>query len=340
MIQFGHNDQKVQWPQTYAEARDHLPLMAAHLHRRSAPSRRDADPRDFARAPELRRRPATSCRASATIADARTRQSPEEESVALIDLNPMSVRFYEALGPEFRRARSPMKAATRRITTNTARTRSRDMVVEARAPRIRGSSRACRLISQPTAGSFDPSHLLRPYTNRRHEEYSSSLLHVSACVACLLGARMTRGCAPRCRSQVRADAPGAVINPAIYGQFAEHLGRLIYEGIWVGEKSAIPNTQRLSATMSTAALRGTRRAGAALAWRLLRRRISLARWHWPARVRGRARVNTNWGGVVEDNSFGTHEFMDFAELIGADTVRERQRRHGHAAGDGGLARST
>src|SRR6187455_3366576 len=41
---------------------------------------------------------------------------------------------------------------------------------------------------------------------------------------------------------VRADKPGSVIDPAIYGQFAEHLGRLIYEGIWVGENSAIPNT--------------------------------------------------------------------------------------------------
>ena len=41
---------------------------------------------------------------------------------------------------------------------------------------------------------------------------------------------------------VRADKPGSVINPAIYGQFAEHLGRSVYEGIWVGEKSTIPNT--------------------------------------------------------------------------------------------------
>ena len=41
---------------------------------------------------------------------------------------------------------------------------------------------------------------------------------------------------------VRADQPGAVINRNIYGHFAEHLGRLIYEGIWVGENSSIPNT--------------------------------------------------------------------------------------------------
>ncbi len=42
---------------------------------------------------------------------------------------------------------------------------------------------------------------------------------------------------------IRADQPGPVINPNIYGQFAEHLGAGIYEGIWVGEKSPIPNTQ-------------------------------------------------------------------------------------------------
>src|SRR5688572_18984260 len=42
---------------------------------------------------------------------------------------------------------------------------------------------------------------------------------------------------------VRADQSGSVINPAIYGQFAEHLGRGIYEGVWVGENSPIPNTR-------------------------------------------------------------------------------------------------
>ncbi|MFH7467848.1 hypothetical protein RA282_28615, partial [Pseudomonas syringae pv. tagetis] len=41
----------------------------------------------------------------------------------------------------------------------------------------------------------------------------------------------------------RADQPGAVIQPEVYGQFAEHLGRGIYEGVWVGEDSKIPNTK-------------------------------------------------------------------------------------------------
>ncbi|HEX7773830.1 MAG TPA: hypothetical protein VF435_15520, partial [Pyrinomonadaceae bacterium] len=44
---------------------------------------------------------------------------------------------------------------------------------------------------------------------------------------------------------VHADRPGAIINRNIYGHFAEHLGRLIYEGLWVGENSSIPNTHGL-----------------------------------------------------------------------------------------------
>ena len=115
---------------------------------------------------------------------------------------------------------------------------------------------------------------------------------------------------------VRADTPGAVIDPAIYGQFAEHLGRLIYEGIWVGETSTIPNT------------RGYRNDVIAALKEL---GVPVLRWpggcfadeyNWREGIGPRAdrprKVNTHWGGVVEDNSFGTHEFMDFAELIGAD----------------------
>ncbi|OYW79608.1 MAG: hypothetical protein B7Z26_07780, partial [Asticcacaulis sp. 32-58-5] len=44
-------------------------------------------------------------------------------------------------------------------------------------------------------------------------------------------------------ASLRADTPGPVINRNIYGQFAEHLGRGIYEGIWVGPDSSIPNTR-------------------------------------------------------------------------------------------------
>ena len=111
-----------------------------------------------------------------------------------------------------------------------------------------------------------------------------------------------------------ADAP--VINKEIYGQFAEHLGTCIYGGIWVGEDSPIPNTNGY-------------RNDVLQAMRDLK--VPVLRWpggcfadeyHWvdgigPKENRPRM-VNNNWGGTVEDNSFGTHEFFNLCELIGAE----------------------
>ena len=98
MIQFGHNDQKVQWPQTYAEAattyRAWLRTYIAEVRRRGAtpilvtsPERRNFDAAGHI-VPTLGDYPVA------------VREISKQESVALIDLNPMSVRFYEALGPE------------------------------------------------------------------------------------------------------------------------------------------------------------------------------------------------------------------------------------------------
>jgi alpha-N-arabinofuranosidase len=115
---------------------------------------------------------------------------------------------------------------------------------------------------------------------------------------------------------VRADRPGATIDSNIYGQFAEHLGRGIYEGIWVGEDSPIPNTDGYRNDVVEA---------------LKRLQVPVIRWpggcfadeyHWEDGIGPRdqrpVRINTTWGYVPEPNSFGTHEFMNFAELIGAD----------------------
>lgn len=115
---------------------------------------------------------------------------------------------------------------------------------------------------------------------------------------------------------IRADQPGAKIDRNIYGQFAEHLGRGIYEGVWVGEDSKIPNT------------RGYRNDVVAALKKL---RVPMVRWpggcfadeyHWREGIGPRdkrpVKINTTWGGIEETNAFGTHEFMDFAELIGAD----------------------
>ena len=115
---------------------------------------------------------------------------------------------------------------------------------------------------------------------------------------------------------VHAEQPGAVIDRHVYGQFAEHLGHGIYDGIWVGDHSAIPNERGFRKDV-IAALRALE--------------VPVVRWpggcfadeyHWRDGIGPRDQrpvtVNTNWGGVAEPNQFGTHEFMDFVELIGAD----------------------
>jgi alpha-N-arabinofuranosidase len=118
------------------------------------------------------------------------------------------------------------------------------------------------------------------------------------------------------RGALHADQPGAPISRYIFGQFAEHLGFGIYGGIWVGPDSKIPNTDGYRNDVVAA---------------LKRLEVPVVRWpggcfadeyHWREGVGPRdkrpTRVNTHWGGVEETNAFGTHEFMNFAELIGAD----------------------
>src|ERR1044071_8875979 len=107
---------------------------------------------------------------------------------------------------------------------------------------------------------------------------------------------------------IDTSKPGAPIDRHIYGQFAEHLGRGIYEGIWVGEASPIPN------------IRGYRKD---VVDALKKIHVPVIRWpggcfadlyDWRDGIGPRAkrpkRVNVHWGGVTEDNSFGTHEFMN------------------------------
>ena len=107
-----------------------------------------------------------------------------------------------------------------------------------------------------------------------------------------------------------------IISKHIYGQFAEHLGTCIYGGLWVGEDSKIPNTTGSRNDVLQA---------------LKDLKVPVLRWpggcfadeyHWmdgigPKENRPRM-VNNNWGGTVEDNSFGTHEFLNLCELIGCE----------------------
>jgi len=114
---------------------------------------------------------------------------------------------------------------------------------------------------------------------------------------------------------IHADQPGAHVNREVFSQFAEHLGHGIYEGIWVGPGSKIPNVRGYRTDVVNA---------------LKALSVPVVRWpggcfadeyHWREGIGPRAKrpvkVNTHWGGVTEPNSFGTHEYMDFVDLIGA-----------------------
>lgn len=107
------------------------------------------------------------------------------------------------------------------------------------------------------------------------------------------------------------------IEPEIYGHFSEHLGRCIYEGLYVKEDSGIPNKNGMRTDVVEA---------------LKEMQIPVLRWpggcfadeyHWkdgigPKETRKRM-INTHWGGVVEDNSFGTHEFFELCGQLGCKT---------------------
>ena len=121
---------------------------------------------------------------------------------------------------------------------------------------------------------------------------------------------------PGIRVEIDAAQSGPTIDANIFGQFAEHLGTGIYGGVWVGPDSSIPNVRGVR-TDVVQALRAIK--------------VPNVRWpggcfadeyHWrdgigPASER-RHRLNASWGNVIEPNSFGTHEFMDFADQIQAE----------------------
>ncbi|SHE31722.1 alpha-N-arabinofuranosidase [Dysgonomonas macrotermitis] len=137
---------------------------------------------------------------------------------------------------------------------------------------------------------------------------------LSICLSLFIGASLTAQ--QKTTVVVNADLGQYQIDRNIYGHFSEHLGRSIYDGLWVGENSHIPNVKGVRKDIIDA---------------LKHIKIPNLRWpggcfadeyHWmdgigPKEQRAKM-VNTNWGGVVEDNSFGTHEFLNLCEELGTE----------------------
>jgi len=106
------------------------------------------------------------------------------------------------------------------------------------------------------------------------------------------------------------------VDKNIYGHFSEHLGRCIYEGIYVGKDSPIPNVNGMRKDVVNA---------------LKEIKVPVLRWpggcfadeyHWKdgigTKEERKKMINTHWGGLVEDNSFGTHEFFELCEQLGCE----------------------
>jgi alpha-N-arabinofuranosidase len=115
---------------------------------------------------------------------------------------------------------------------------------------------------------------------------------------------------------VNGNRSVGTIDRHLYGQFSEHLGRCVYEGLYVGDDKDIPHTKGMRNDVVSA---------------LKALSVPVMRWpggcfadtyHWMDGIGEKSErrriVNTNWGGVTEDNSFGTDEFMTLAGQIGCD----------------------
>ena len=140
---------------------------------------------------------------------------------------------------------------------------------------------------------------------KHHTLYITHLVSLLLCSLCAVQAQVT----------VTLEAPSSqTISADIYGQFSEHLGRCIYDGIWVGPDSDIPNRDGYRLDVMEA---------------LRELKMPVLRWpggcfaddyHWQDGIgpkENRTLIsNNNWGGTMEDNSFGTHEFLDFCEQVG------------------------
>lgn len=148
---------------------------------------------------------------------------------------------------------------------------------------------------------------------KRYKKKFSTLLIMSSLVATSFAQNSHKGTVI-----INADLGEETISRHIYGHFSEHLGKCIYGGYWVGEDSKIENTKGIRNDVVEA---------------LKKTNIPNLRWpggcfadeyHWLDGIGERSErpkmVNTHWGGVTEDNSFGTHEFFELCDQLGTEPV--------------------
>jgi alpha-L-arabinofuranosidase len=142
----------------------------------------------------------------------------------------------------------------------------------------------------------------------------SSLMRTICACLILFAVTVPVTTAQKVEMSVDISKTGAKIDRNLFGQFAEHLGHGIYEGIWVGPDSKIPNTRGIRndvvAALKAIKVPNVRWPGGCFA----------DEYHWRKGIGPQRAVtlNPNWGGVIEPNTFGTHEFMDFLDQIGAE----------------------
>ncbi len=170
------------------------------------------------------------------------------------------------------------------------------------------------MILSPTGSSSHARPFLLPFAVLPGKGLSIIRALLCSFILTAIGGIAPFAHAQRVELSVDLSNPGAKIDRNIFGQFAEHLGHGISDGIWVGLDSTIPNTRGIRNDVVTA---------------LKAIRVPNVRWpggcfadeyHWRNGI-GNPRtvtLNPNWGGVIEPNTFGTHEYMDFLNQIGAE----------------------
>ena len=155
-------------------------------------------------------------------------------------------------------------------------------------------------------------------TDKQITMYHKKAITIALIALAMMPAALSQKASEAARASIIIDTDlgSETISRHIYGHFSEHLGRCIYGGYWVGEGSSIPNTRGIRNDIVEA---------------LKRTQIPNLRWpggcfadeyHWMDGIGPRDKrpkmINTHWGGVTEDNSFGTHEFLDLCEQLGAE----------------------